>query len=172
MAELGYKQAYLIPVFFDFNASTFREANGAPQPLGNNGQVILLSMGNKGFHNECGHRALATPNLHLQKKQRALQSKHGLSSNTRCIASTSFPRRSLTKAATWKRSRFKPTRPLLPRFPNSISGLTTSFPELSQGSLLTSSFKSVASVIYKHSQKHTTIHQMNPKTRRITDKKS
>lgn len=61
---------------------------------------------------------------------------------------TSLPRRSLTKMATWAKSRFKATKPLFPRFPNNMSGFTTSLDEESHGSLSASSLRSVDSVTY------------------------
>lgn len=61
---------------------------------------------------------------------------------------TSTPRRCLTKCETSAISKFRATRPLLPRFPNSISGLTTSFVDESHGWASTSWVKSVASVTY------------------------
>ena len=62
--------------------------------------------------------------------------------------STSLPRRSFTKEATSAKSKFKATKPLLPRFPNSMSGFTTNFEDKSHGSFSGSSLKSVDSVIW------------------------
>jgi len=59
---------------------------------------------------------------------------------------TSLPRSSFTKEATSAKSKFKATKPLLPRFPNSMSGFTTNFEDKSQGSFSGSSLKSVDSV--------------------------
>lgn len=59
-----------------------------------------------------------------------------------------MPKRSLTKVATSAKSSFKATKPLLPRLPNNMSGLTTSFSEESQGSFSTSSLRSVSWLIY------------------------
>lgn len=61
---------------------------------------------------------------------------------------TSLPRRSLIKMATCAKSRFKATKPLFPRFPNSMSGFTTSLDEESHGSFSASSLKSVDSVTF------------------------
>ena len=60
--------------------------------------------------------------------------------------STSLPRRSFTKESTSAKSRFKATKPLLPRFPNNMSGFTTNFEDKSQGSFSASSLKLVDSV--------------------------
>lgn len=68
---------------------------------------------------------------------------------------TSLPRRSFTKVATWAKSRFKATKPLFPRFPNNMSGFTTSLEDESQDSFSTSSLRSVDSVIWGASQQKT-----------------
>lgn len=66
------------------------------------------------------------------------------------MGETSTPRRDLTKSATWATSKFKATKPLFPRFPNSISGFTTSFVDESHASLSVNSIKSVDAFTYIH----------------------
>ncbi|WVZ13196.1 hypothetical protein V8G54_017726 [Vigna mungo] len=61
--------------------------------------------------------------------------------------STSFPRRSFTNETTCAKSKFKATKPLLPRFPNNMSGFTTNLEDESQGSFSCSSVKSVDAFI-------------------------
>lgn len=69
--------------------------------------------------------------------------------------STSFPRRSFTNETTCAKSKFKATKPLLPRFPNNMSGFTTNLEDESQGSFSCSSVKSVEALILRHKQKQT-----------------
>nr|GMD95774.1 hypothetical protein Iba_chr15aCG15570 [Ipomoea batatas] len=116
---------YLVPVLFDFNSSTFRKAYATSKPLRDNVKVKLLVVWDKGLNNESCDGTFASTHLNLI---------------------TSLPSLSFTNTATSARSSFKATRPLFPRLPKSISGLTTNFVEESQGSLSTSSLRSVDSV--------------------------
>lgn len=121
-------------------------------------------MRNKGLHNECSDRSFTSTHLnlhtHTQKKKIAktnikqYSKIQPLCSITQLQRSfTSEPRRALTNSATSARSSFRATKPLFPRFPNSISGFTTSFVEESHASWLVNSVKSVASVTCKREKK-------------------
>lgn len=68
---------------------------------------------------------------------------------------TSTPRRALTNSATSAMSKLRATKPLFPRFPKSMSGLTTTFVDDNQGWWSVNSAKSVDCVTCEESKSGT-----------------
>lgn len=156
-SDYNHISQYLIPILLDFNASTLRETYAAAETVRDNVKVELLIVWYEGLDNESCNGSLTPTHLYLLMNTETVSLKIRFYMDASLSLKwtvwkkgrhTSLPRRSFTKTATWAKSRFKATRPLFPRLPNNMSGFTTNFSEESQGSLSTSSLKSVDSVTW------------------------